>query len=82
MCILYIYTHISTYPYLFNISPYYLQEFNNSWRPLQHNSTVPGVGEISLVLPQPPRHPRFVKFVLDEQEDSAGWTGLDRAGLC
>lgn len=28
-----------------------------------------GVGEISLVLPQPPRHPRFVKFVLDEQEE-------------
>eukprot|EP00438_Fugacium_kawagutii_P004907 Skav229220 [mRNA] locus=scaffold2439:167262:171967:+ [translate_table: standard] len=30
-----------------------------------------GVGEICLVLPQPPRHPRFAKFVLDEQEDAA-----------
>eukprot|EP00438_Fugacium_kawagutii_P012883 Skav227072 [mRNA] locus=scaffold4434:1758:15971:+ [translate_table: standard] len=30
-----------------------------------------GVGEICLVLPQPPRHPRFAKFVLDEQEDTA-----------
>jgi len=28
-----------------------------------------GVGEICLVLPQPPRHPRFVKFVLDETEE-------------
>eukprot|EP00435_Cladocopium_sp_Y103_P001897 s859_g1.t1 len=28
-----------------------------------------GVGEISLVLPQPPRHPRFAKFLLDEQEE-------------
>lgn len=28
-----------------------------------------GVGEICLVLPQPPRHPRFARFMLDEMEE-------------
>eukprot|EP00438_Fugacium_kawagutii_P004903 Skav229216 [mRNA] locus=scaffold2439:123806:138301:+ [translate_table: standard] len=45
-----------------------------------------GVGEICLVLPQPPRHPRFAKFVLDEQEDAAdigemGLRGVSQTAL-